>query len=87
MDMETAQAFAIGRTTLGGSTVLAPSGAVTFGNCDELRASLEQASEGPQAAVVLDLRQVNVLDSAALELLTEWHQKLDQGGGMLKLAT
>jgi len=76
----------VSRTTVGNATILAPSGPVTFENCLELRTALEQAAEVPRPVIVIDARQVGTFDSEALELLVDWHQKLQECGGALKLA-
>jgi anti-sigma B factor antagonist len=79
-------AFAVGRTTIGGSLVLSPTGALTYETCTELRDALQQAAETPRANVVLDCRQVALMDSEALQLLVEWDTTLREGGGALKLS-
>ena len=38
-----------------------------------------------QPTVILDARRVGALDSEALELLLEWHSKLSDNNGALKL--
>ena len=38
-------------------------------------------------AMYIDCRQVAIVDSEALELLTEWSERLREGGGSLKLAS
>lgn len=86
MDSESSPAFAVSRAALGGAIVLTPSGAVTYERCAEFRVALEQAAEAPRAAVVVDCRQVSLLDSEALELITEWHGKLQESGGKLALS-
>lgn len=85
MESDTSQGFVVTRTPLGGATILTPSGSITFENCTELRTALEETGEGPRPAVVIDCRQLSVMDSVALELLTEWHRKLQEKGGELKL--
>ena len=85
-DLDTVQSFAVGRTSLGGATVLSPSGSLTYETCAELRSAFEEAAETPHAGVVVDCRQVKAMDSEALELLVEWHEKLSDGGADLKLS-
>jgi len=83
---DTASSCGVGRAVLGGATVLSPSGSLSFESCAELRSALEQAAETPHPCVVIDCRHVKTMDSEALELLTEWHVKLQENRGTLKLA-
>jgi anti-anti-sigma factor len=77
--------FAVGQTTLAGATVLSPSASLTFENCGELRLALAAACEGPAPRVVLDFAAVAFMDSAALELLVEFHERLHANQRALRL--
>ena len=77
--------FVIGQTTRGDTTVLAPTGSITFENCAELRIALEQATVTPQPTVIIDAQRISAIDSEALDLLATWHQTLHERGGALKL--
>jgi anti-anti-sigma factor len=81
----TPPSFSVGRTTLGEATVLSPSGSLTFETCQGLRDVLQEVAANPRTAVVVDCRQVRVMDSEALELLTTWHGALRDAGGSLRL--
>lgn len=78
--------FTVGQTTLADATVLTPSGALTHETCEAFKAALDTAAAQSRAIVVMDGRQVGVIDSAGLELLVEWHEKFRDAGGMLRLA-
>jgi len=82
---QTAGGFAVGRTTLGGVTILSPSASLTFENCAGLRSALEAASDGKTSKVVLDCQAVAFMDSAGLELLVEFHEKLRANRGEFRL--
>ena len=69
------------------TTVLTPSGSITFENCTRLREVLEEAAARAKPTVILDGRRIVALDSEALELLVEWHGRLDEAGGSLKLVS
>jgi len=75
---------AIKRTEVGGASVLSPCESITFENCAELRKAFEDTA-GSATVVVLDCRQVKSMDSEALTLLLEWHEKLRAVGATLKL--
>ena len=77
--------FAVGRTAMAGVTVLSPSASLTFENCGELRSGLDAACDGHAPRIVLDCRSVAFMDSAALELLVEFHEKLRARQGELRL--
>ena len=79
------EGFTVGRTTLAGATVLSPSASLTFENCAELKSALDAACGGQTPRVVRDCRAVAFLDSAALELLVEFHEKLRVNQGELRL--
>jgi anti-anti-sigma factor len=78
---------AIAKTTLGNAIVLTPKGSLTYETCDALLVALEQASNEPRPAAVIDCQKVSAMDSAALELLKTWHQNFRSNGGTLKLAS
>ena len=77
--------FTIDIACVGNSTILTPSGSLTFDTCSETRTALDEACGTHAPAIVLDCNAVAVLDSEALELLVEWHDKLSAVGGSLKL--
>lgn len=80
-----AEGFKVAHATLGGTTVLSPSAALTHETCAALRAAVETAAEGHAPRVVLDCGAVAYMDSAALELLVESHEKLNALRGELRL--
>ena len=82
---QTAGGFAVGRTTLGGVTILSPSASLTFENCAELRSALDAACDGKTSKVVFDGRAVAFMDSAALELLVEFREQLHADQRELRL--
>ncbi len=82
---QTPDGFTVGRTVLAGTTVLAPSGSLTFETCTELRTAFESACAEHSSTVVLDCRGVAFMDSEGLELLVEMHEKLAENRGQLRL--
>jgi anti-anti-sigma factor len=83
--LDAVNAFAVTLTTEGRDAIISPSGALTHETCAELTVSLEQVLPQGTPSVILDCRQVKAMDSNALELLLEWHEKLHSMGGSLKL--
>lgn len=77
--------FSVGHTALAGATILSPSASLTFENCKEMRAALETAASEHGHAVVLDCRSVSYMDSEALEMLVEMHEKLSAARVSLRL--
>ena len=69
----------------GSTSVLRIKRAITWGNCDALRKKIEAKIKQGHTEIILDLKQVELLDSAALELLIENHDTLMSKGGTLKL--
>jgi anti-sigma B factor antagonist len=66
--------------TVGGAVVVHLAGELDLYNAEELRASLARATEGRPSRVVLDLADVDFLDSTALGVLIEAHSKLERDG-------
>jgi anti-anti-sigma factor len=60
--------------------------AITWENCEGVRKKLESKIEAGHKEVVLDFQKVDLLDSAALELLIDMHDLLMSKGGVLKIA-
>ena len=77
--------FSIGLTTLAGKAILTPSESLTYANCEALKKTLEPICAGHAPTVILDCRAVAYLDSEALELLVETHEKLRALRGELRL--
>ena len=77
--------FTVGKTMLSGTPVLSPSSSLTFENCKEMREAMELACEQNPSSVVLDCRAVAFMDSEALELLVDIHEKLNANRGQLRL--
>lgn len=77
--------FSVGRTTLAGKTILSPSESLTYASCAAMKTALDEVSSGHNPTVVLDCRAVAFLDSEALELLVETHEKLRALRGELRL--
>ena len=80
-----AKGFTVGRTMVAGATVLSPSTSLTFENCGELRSAMDATCGGHAPKVVLDCRAVAFMDSEALELIVEFHEKLRTNGGELRM--
>jgi len=60
--------------------------AITWQNCLELKKKLESKIAEGRTEIILDFKRVDLLDSAALEMLIEIHDVLMKQGGILKLA-
>lgn len=69
----------------GGRIALSLKNAITWENCAELRKKLEQKIAEGRNEIILDFKQVTLLDSAALELLIDMHDALMNKGGVLKI--
>jgi len=69
-----------------GRTALALKQSITWENCDDLKKKLKDKIDAGHTEIILDLKKVDHLDSAALELLVEMHDSLMQVGGALKIA-
>ena len=85
-EAQSAEGFTVGRTLLAGTTVLSPSSSLTFEHCAEMRSALEEACRSRHPRVVIDCRAVKLMDSEALVLLVESHEKLRANRAELRLA-
>jgi len=72
--------------TIDGRAALALKQSITWENCADLKKKLKKKIEAGHTEIILDLKKVEHLDSAALELLIEIHDTLMQIGGALKIA-
>lgn len=75
----------ISATKVGQSTVLAPPGALTYKNCEELEAMFNESINQHKTEIILDCKDVSCLDSKALELLVRMHEALKNQGGILQI--
>ncbi len=69
-----------------GQAALALKNAITWQNCSEVKNKLERKIAEGRTEIILDFKQVDLLDSAALEMLIEMHDLLMKQGGILKIA-
>ena len=67
-----------------GATIVHLGGELDLYNAEEVRAALTQAIAGGSARVVIDMAEVEFVDSTALGVLIEARSKLAEGG--LRLA-
>lgn len=75
------------RTRIGYMTYLAPRGVLTNEmGLEELRTAINTCIENKETQVVIDLANIQRLNSAALEALLEFQEKLVKVGGWLKVA-
>jgi anti-anti-sigma factor len=65
--------------------VLTPDGQITHSNCKEFQEKISDAILQNKTEIILDCNQVDLMDSAALELLNKTHEELKQKGGALKI--
>ena len=69
----------------GARAVLAPKESITHQNVAQHKAHLEELLSQNKTEILIDLKSVPYLDSAALEFLTKTHEELKGRGGHLKL--
>ncbi len=69
-----------------GRAALALKQSITWENCENLDKKIKEKIYAGHTEIILDLKKVDHLDSAALELLVETHDNLMQNGGALKIA-
>lgn len=75
------------RTRIGYMTYLAPKGVLTSEDrLEELRTAVNACIESQETQVVIDLANIQRLNSAALEALLEFQDELVKVGGWLKVA-
>jgi anti-anti-sigma factor len=72
-------------TKVGQTTVLAPPGALTYKNCEELEAVFNESINQHKTEIILDCKDVSCLDSKALEVLVRMHEALKNQGGILQI--
>jgi anti-sigma B factor antagonist len=73
-------------TRLGVAAYLAPDGALVEESLTSLADAVRQQRESGTTDVVIDLRRVSFLDSAALEFVLDLASSLRDAGGSLRLA-
>lgn len=66
-------------------TVLTPEKSITHENCPEIEKLFQEALEQDKNDVILDCKNIELLDSAALELLIKCHYELRRKRGALKI--
>ncbi len=71
---------------IGGKTVLSPVTALTQKNIDQLETLFNLLMKKNITELILDLKQVPLLDSRALEVLVDMNSKLADSGGRLTLS-
>jgi len=75
----------INATKIGQRTVLAPQGALTYKNCEELETVFNESANQQKTDIILDCKDVSYLDSKALELMVQMHEALKNQGGILQI--
>ena len=70
----------------GAVELIAPEVALTHENAEQLHSAIAERLFAGQPMVVLDMSNVPLVDSAALETLLDIQQKLRKSAGTLKLA-
>jgi anti-anti-sigma factor len=69
----------------GARAVVAPKESITYQNVVQYKVQFEEFLNQNKTEILLDLKAVPYLDSAALELLAKIHEELKGRGGHLKL--
>lgn len=64
-------------------TVIAPEGELDIASVGDFRAALSDAARAGDGAVIVDLSQVNFIDSSGLGALVELHSRLRRNGRRL----
>ncbi|MEV5146903.1 STAS domain-containing protein [Streptomyces sp. NPDC052727] len=72
-------------TATGGIRVLTLAGEIDYHTGDTLRQVLD-TSHTPRPRVVVDMRQVTVMDSSGINIFIGAHHALSEAGGWLRLA-
>jgi anti-sigma B factor antagonist len=67
--------------TVGGCVVVTPAGALDVATSPQLHALLHQTLDDGETRLVLDLSQVDFIDSTALRVLVSIHKRLRESGG------
>ena len=69
----------------GGRISLVLKRSLTWENCPELRKKLENKIQEGHREIILHFNKVDLMDSAALELIIDMHDTLTSQGGALKI--
>ena len=75
----------IGISKVGPRMVLVPSEALTHQNCAELETAFDSCLSHQKVEIILDLNEVSLMDSDALDLLVNMHEELKNRGSTLKI--
>ena len=73
------------RMDISNRVILTPDSSITHENREVIGKVIQSAVEENKTQIILDCKYVELMDSAALELLIEAHGKLRERGGMLKI--
>ena len=76
----------IDRLKMGSVGVVAPHGAITQMECDELTATIETTRQPAAGRIVLDMSDVPYADSKALEVLVDFADRQRSAGQTAKMA-
>jgi anti-anti-sigma factor len=71
---------------VGTHTVLTPRGALTFQNCEELENLFKDLTDKGEDHLIIDCKEVSLMDSKTLEILLQMHTMLSGMNGVLKLS-
>ncbi len=74
------------RTKQGAVDVISGADPLNLDHVEDVRAVIEECLSSGQPRIVLDLREVPLLDSAGLEFLLEFRDRCSERGGQLQLA-
>ncbi len=75
----------IGIMKMGSSMVLTPKDSLTYKECEDLDNLFGTIMNQNPASIVLNLKSIEYMDSAALEQLLKMHAALKKNGSRLKL--
>jgi anti-anti-sigma factor len=74
-----------GGMNISGRTIVTLESQITYSNCNELEEKIDNAIQQNKTEIILDCKNVGLLDSAALQLLVQTHEELRNKGGALKM--
>ncbi len=85
IDLSDLDSAKIGASRVGGNAVLSLKEPLTADNCDEFEGMLDGVVQQNPTGLILDLKSVGFVDSAALEMLIRIHEAMKEQGNLLKL--
>ena len=73
------------RMDISNRVILTPESSITYEKCQVIEKVINDAIQENKTDIILDCKHVELMDSAALELLIQTHNELKDRGGTLKI--